>query len=58
LLALWEGSVTRRGGMMTFVEGETAPRRRKRGDNANWIDVNLTEAKKTHAIDAGAINGQ
>jgi hypothetical protein len=37
--------VTRRGGVVTSVRGEVAPRRRKGGDDVNWADVNLTRSK-------------
>jgi hypothetical protein len=34
-LALWEGSVTRRGGMAMSARGEAAPGRGKGGDDAS-----------------------
>jgi hypothetical protein len=37
--------VTWHGGMMTSVGGEAAPRRKKGGDDVNWVDTNLIEPK-------------
>jgi hypothetical protein len=37
--------MTWHGGMVTLVGGEMTPRRRKRGDNASWDDVNFTGPK-------------
>jgi hypothetical protein len=52
--------VTRRGGVLISVRGEAAPRRRKRGDDDNWDDVNLIgrEIKKIHAVDSTDTNGR
>jgi hypothetical protein len=35
VLALWEGSVTRRGGVMTLTGGEAVPGTGKGGDDVN-----------------------
>jgi hypothetical protein len=55
-MTLWKGSVTQRGGVTTSTGGEAAPGRGKEGDDASWIDVNLTKKKinKTHAVDLAA----
>jgi hypothetical protein len=45
VLALWEGSVTRRGGVTTLTGGEAVPGTGKEVDNANWADTNLTGLK-------------
>jgi hypothetical protein len=37
--------VTRRGGVVTLTGGEAAPLREKGGDDASWVDVNLTRPK-------------
>jgi hypothetical protein len=37
--------VTWRGSMVTMFVGEAAPGRGKRGDDASWADVNLTDLK-------------
>jgi hypothetical protein len=42
VLAPWNKSVTRRGGVTTSTGGEAAPGRGKGGDNINWADANLT----------------
>jgi hypothetical protein len=42
ILAQWEGSVTRHGGMVISVGGEMTPRRGKGGDDASWANENLT----------------
>jgi hypothetical protein len=44
-LALWEGSVTRRGGVTTSARGEAAPVRGKKGDDTSWTDTNFTGSK-------------
>jgi hypothetical protein len=44
-LAQWEGSVTRNNGVTTSARGEAAPRRGKGGDDASWVDANLTGSK-------------
>jgi hypothetical protein len=38
-------SVTQRSGVVTLTVGEVAPWKRKGGDDANWVDVNLTGSK-------------
>jgi hypothetical protein len=52
--------MTRCGGVEMSAEGGAAMERGKGGDNASWIDVNLTgpkNKKKIHAIDSAASNG-
>jgi hypothetical protein len=44
-LALYEGSVTRRGGVATSIGGEVTPGRGKGGDEVSWTDANLTGSK-------------
>jgi hypothetical protein len=44
-LTPWKGSVARHSSVATSAGGEAAPGRGKRGDNANWIDANLTGLK-------------
>jgi hypothetical protein len=44
-LTPWEGTVTRRGGVVTSTRGEVAPRREKRGYDVNCADVNITGPK-------------
>jgi hypothetical protein len=39
--------VTRRGGMMTSVGGEAAPKREKGGDDVSWAGANLTGLKNS-----------
>jgi hypothetical protein len=60
-LAQWEGSVTRRGGVTTSVGGEVAPGKGKGGDDASWVDVNLTGPKNkkiTWSIQLVQIDGE
>jgi hypothetical protein len=45
ILAPWKGSVTRRSGVVTSVEGEVAPGRGKGGVNDGWADTNLIGSK-------------
>jgi hypothetical protein len=44
-LAQWEGSVTRRGGVVASVGGEAAPGIGKGRDDVSWADANLTGPK-------------
>jgi hypothetical protein len=59
-LTQWEGSVTRRNGVMTLTGGETAPERRKGGDEVSWDDANLTglKNKKNHVVHSTGTNGR
>jgi hypothetical protein len=52
--------VTRRNGVTTSTGGEAAPRRGKGGDNATWVDANLTgpKIKKIYAVDSVDTNGR
>jgi hypothetical protein len=52
--------VTRCGGVTTSAGAKAAPRREKRGKDASWTDVNLTESKnekKNHTVDLADTNG-
>jgi hypothetical protein len=41
------------------IGGEAAPGRKKGGDDASWVGVNLTEKiKKIYTVDSVAINGR
>jgi hypothetical protein len=44
-LAQSKGSVTRRDGVTTLARGKAAPEREKGGDDASWIDTDLTGPK-------------
>jgi hypothetical protein len=60
-VAPWEGSMTRLGGVCTWVRGEVAPGRGMGGDDASWTDTNLTglkNEKKIHTVDSIATNGR
>jgi hypothetical protein len=60
ILATWEWSVTRRGGVMTLDEGEATSGRGKRVDNISWADTNFIglKMKKVHVVDSVATNGR
>jgi hypothetical protein len=44
-LALWEGSVTWHGSVVTSAGGEVAPQRGKGGDDTSWVDATLIGTK-------------
>jgi hypothetical protein len=48
---MWEGSVTRRGGMVMSVKGEMISGMAKGGDDARWTDANLIGQKKENQRD-------
>jgi hypothetical protein len=58
VLAQWKGSVIRRSGVTPSARGEAAPRRKNRGDDASWTDVNLTgqKMKKINMFDSAGTN--
>jgi hypothetical protein len=59
-LVQWKESVTRCGGMVTSTRGEAALGRKNGGDDASWVDVNLTrpKMKKMHMVDLAVLNGR
>jgi hypothetical protein len=60
ILAPWKGSMTRHGGITILVGGEAALGREKGGDNARWVDTNLTgqKMKKNSCRTFSCYNGQ
>jgi hypothetical protein len=61
-VAPWEGSMTRLGGVCTWVRGEVALGRGMGGDDASWTDTNLTglknEKKSTRSIQLLQMDGE